>query len=170
MLIIYAQKPYYLYVSRILSGFVASSIMISLTIFVSEISHDKWVTMTIRGLSHSSSYENNNKYEFICSIRGTLNSAVDPFLNSGVVFAMLLGKRFDYIDQAKFHLILPIIFMIFFVWVPESPQHLINMRKEKVSIRFNVSAHTIYSFIEGIFRPRINRINSSKALNWRNCQ
>lgn len=68
------------------------------------------------------------------SIRATLNSVVDPLLNFGTVFALLLSKRCDYVNQAKYQMIFPIIFLVFFVWVPESPQHLFNAQKEKVSL------------------------------------
>lgn len=47
--------------------------------------------------------------------------------------AMLLGKNFDYVDQAKIQLIFPMIFMPLFIWVPESPQHLMSVQKEKAA-------------------------------------
>lgn len=83
---------------------------------------------------------------FSYSIRATLNSVSDPLLNFGTVFALLLSKRFDYIDQAKYQLVFPIIFLLFFVWVPESPEHLMSVQKEMVSILWIVSIGIINRF------------------------
>lgn len=59
-------------------------------------------------------------------------SIFDPFVNFGMVLAYLLGKYFDYADQAKFLMISTIIFMILFYGIPESPAHLLKVNKQKV--------------------------------------
>lgn len=43
MLTIYAQNVYYLYLRSILEGFIAACLVVSVSIFSIEISHDKWV-------------------------------------------------------------------------------------------------------------------------------
>lgn len=43
LLIIYAQNPVYLYVSSAVAGAVGSGQIISIAVFVAQISHDKWV-------------------------------------------------------------------------------------------------------------------------------
>lgn len=65
-------------------------------------------------------------------IRGTLVSLFDPFMNCGAVFAFVLGKYYNYADQAKFHLVLSVVYMILFARIPDSPQHLVKMQREKV--------------------------------------
>lgn len=152
-----------------MTGVVGSGLAISLTIFVTEISNDKWVPNRRVAIVPLSSDDN---LFFSCGIRGTLNSVFDPFLNLGVVFSLFLGKSFNYVDQAKYQLIFPILFLLLFVWVPESPQHLINIQKEKVHILVESWSRCIhmYLFIEIIFRPRINHTNSLKELNWKSCQ
>lgn len=64
--------------------------------------------------------------------RGTLLSFFDPFMNLGTIMAFVLAKYFDYVDQAKIHLIVSILFVILFARIPESPQHLVDARREKV--------------------------------------
>lgn len=66
------------------------------------------------------------------SIRGTLTALFDTFLNLGVISAFVLSKYFDYVAQAKYNLILPIAFVILFAKIPDSPQHLMQIRREKV--------------------------------------
>lgn len=53
-------------------------------------------------------------------------------MNLGTVMAFLLGNYFDYVAQAKFHLILSVLYVILFARIPESPQHLINVQRQKV--------------------------------------
>lgn len=45
----------------------------------------------------------------------------------------MLAHYFDYVTQAKCHLILPIAFLILFARIPESPQHLVNKQKLKAA-------------------------------------
>lgn len=70
-----------------------------------------------------------------CRIRGTLLSFFDPFMNLGHVVAFVLAKYFDYATQAKFLMIFPIVFVILFARIPESPQHLINVQKQEVNVQ-----------------------------------
>lgn len=77
-----------------------------------------------------------------------------------MLLGFVLAIYFDYATQAKCHLILPIVFEILFARIPQSPQHLINVQKEKVShlkVR-NLERKTIYYWTH---RRRRNRINFS---------
>lgn len=126
MLIIYAQNHYYLYAARALCGFVGAGLMMASGQFVCQISFDQWAFNTRLSQKHIL-----NIFSFF-SFRGTLLSIFDPFMNSGIVIAFVLAKYFDYAAQAKCHLIVTILFVILFAKIPESPQHLINMQKQKV--------------------------------------
>lgn len=65
-------------------------------------------------------------------VRGALNSIYDPSYNTGIIFAFVLGNYSDYNDQAKFQLILPIIFILILTQLPESPEYLRKQQNDKV--------------------------------------
>lgn len=69
---------------------------------------------------------------FYRRIRGTLMAFFDIFMNSGALIAFLLGKYFNYANQAMYLMILTIVFVILFAGIPQSPTHLVNMEKQKV--------------------------------------
>lgn len=50
-----------------------------------------------------------------------------------MLLGFVLANYFDYVTQAKYHLVLPIVYEILFARIPQSPQHLINIQKEEVS-------------------------------------
>lgn len=66
-------------------------------------------------------------------IRGSLNSLFDPAFNLGMLLGFVLANYFDYVTQAKYHLILPIVYEILFAKIPQSPQYFINIQKQEVS-------------------------------------
>lgn len=59
-------------------------------------------------------------------------SFFDIFMSSGTVLAFVLAKYFDYVAQAKVHLVVSILFVIVFARIPDSPQHLVNVQRQKV--------------------------------------
>lgn len=69
---------------------------------------------------------------FSSRIRGALNAFYVPANKLGYLLTFLLANYFNFIDQAKFHLILSIVFMTLFAGVPETPQHLVNRKKHEV--------------------------------------
>lgn len=69
---------------------------------------------------------------FFSRLRGTLFSLFDPIWNSGTVMAFVLAKYFDYATQAKINLVMPILFVILFARMPDTPQHLVNVERQKV--------------------------------------
>lgn len=71
-------------------------------------------------------------FNFCHRIRGTLISLYDPFLNTGMFFAFLLGKYFDYAIEAMYLMLSTIVFVILFADIPETYQHLVKMEKQKV--------------------------------------
>lgn len=86
---------------------------------------------------------------YFSRIRGTLLSFFDPFMNLGVIMAFVLAKYFDYAAQAKCHLVVVIVFIILFARIPQSPQHLVNVQKQKVSSL--VEFHFYYCSIQEFF-------------------
>lgn len=54
-------------------------------------------------------------------------------MNIGAVMAFLLGKYFNYADQATYLMIPTILFVILFAWIPETPVHLLKVDKLKVT-------------------------------------
>lgn len=59
-------------------------------------------------------------------------SLFDPFMNVGALMAFILGKYFNYADQAIFFMVSAIVFVILFARIPNSPTHLVYMEKQKV--------------------------------------
>lgn len=66
---------------------------------------------------------------------------MDPAYNIGMLLGFVIANYFNYVDQAKFHLILPAIFLVIFSQIPESPQHLINTQRHKVRVLTNVTPY-----------------------------
>lgn len=67
-------------------------------------------------------------------------------MNFGTVTAFVAGKYFDYAVQVKFHLIVSLAYLILFARIPESPQHLVNVQREKVGIGSKESFHFPHNF------------------------
>lgn len=74
LLIIYAENPYHLYASRLIAGVVGAGQLICITIFVTEISHDKWAksAMAIQSAIMNFNFQNSWLIEFI--IRSSIQS------------------------------------------------------------------------------------------------
>lgn len=105
-LITYARSPYYLYASRLLSGFAGSGAFILMPLFVAEIAED--------------------------SVRGSLGSLLILNCNAGILLAFILGNYLSYDTQAIILACLPILFFITFSFFPESPMYLMKSGKEEV--------------------------------------
>lgn len=67
------------------------------------------------------------------SVRGALNALGDPSYNTGLMLSYFLGSHLNCINQAKFHLIIPIVFIILLFLLPESPEFWINRKNKKVT-------------------------------------
>lgn len=170
LLIIYAQNAYYFYTARIIAGIVGSGQLVCITIFVTEISHDKWGLISSLILSTMIVL-----IGFNSRIRGSLNSLFDPAYNIGTLLGFVLANHFDYVSQAKCHLILPIIYEILFARIPQSPQHLVNIQKQEVSCSFywhsnwmnhfmlSQAAEKSYKFFKGTDFEKIPLDEKAKA-------
>lgn len=81
--------------------------------------------------------KNDIEFDLISSIRGSLNAIMDPAYNIGMLLGFVIANYFNYVDQAKFHLILPAVFLVIFSQIPDSPQHLMNTQRHKVRVLTN---------------------------------
>lgn len=70
-------------------------------------------------------------------IRGALGSLVTLAGNVGVLFGFIAGNYLSYEAVPKVHLILPIIFLVFYFFFPESPWYLIKQNKLEVRVYNN---------------------------------
>lgn len=108
LLILYAKNTSFILLSRFLTGLISGGLVVAIPTFVNEISND--------------------------NVRAALNSFYDIANNLGTIISFLLGNLLNWRDQAKLQIIVPIIFIICMFLLPESPEHWIKRRKEKVYI------------------------------------
>ncbi|XP_031623102.1 uncharacterized protein LOC116340647 [Contarinia nasturtii] len=109
LLTIYAKNVYYLFASKLLMGFVSGTLVIGIPIFINDISYD--------------------------NVRAAMASLYDPTYNFGIIISFFLGNYLNCLDQVKFQLIVPIVFMVVMFLLPESPEYWLNRNKEKRVIK-----------------------------------
>lgn len=105
MSIIVGSTIEHLFVGRFLAGLSAGGVFVLIPLYVAEISEDK--------------------------IRGTLGSFFIFSINFGTLLTFIAGNYLEYKTVAYVMVALPIIFLIVFVFLPETPQFLIKCGKEK---------------------------------------
>ncbi|XP_063989788.1 facilitated trehalose transporter Tret1-like isoform X2 [Diachasmimorpha longicaudata] len=101
LLILFAQNFYYLLIARILAGVVCGLTFSMMPVYVTEIAED--------------------------SIRGALGSLLSFGINIGGFLSFILGATLNYHTFAVCGLIVPVMFIVGFVFLPESPAYF--MRK-----------------------------------------
>lgn len=94
-----------LLVGRFLAGLGAGGVFVLVPLYVSEISEDK--------------------------VRGTLGSFFIFSINFGTLLMFVTGSYLSYTFVPKLMLALPIMFALTFVFLPETPQHLLKCGKAK---------------------------------------
>ncbi|CAB0012699.1 unnamed protein product [Nesidiocoris tenuis] len=99
-IILFGTSANMLYAARLLTGISGSGALIICPLYISEIAHD--------------------------SIRGALGSYVILFMNGGVVAAYAVGAAASYRGLAVFCLAVPIVFLVLFFWLPETPNFYIS--------------------------------------------
>ncbi|XP_075224989.1 facilitated trehalose transporter Tret1-like [Lycorma delicatula] len=99
-----AQNVYWMVISRITIGIGCSGTIINIPMYVSEIAENK--------------------------IRGTLGSYVMLFLNAGILFSYIVGSFSSFHLFVSICLSIPLVHLIFFIWLPESPVYLYTHGKK----------------------------------------
>lgn len=105
LLLMYAQNVYYLYLSRFLLGIVGGCIYIAIPIMVAEIAED--------------------------TIRGTLCTILVLASNGGVLLGFIFGHFLAYEQTPRISIIFPILFLIFYSFMPETPYYLMHSNRLK---------------------------------------
>ncbi|XP_065357204.1 facilitated trehalose transporter Tret1 [Calliphora vicina] len=100
-----AQNPLHLSISRFLGGFAGGGSFAIIPVYTTELSEDR--------------------------VRGKLGTFMVLSCNIGILFAFILGNYFSYDLVAWILSSLPLTFLITFIFLPESPQYLINKNNIK---------------------------------------
>ncbi|XP_033214580.1 facilitated trehalose transporter Tret1-like isoform X2 [Belonocnema kinseyi] len=103
ILILIAWHPYVLYVSRFISGIGMGSVYVLCPMYICEIA-DK-------------------------NIRGALGSFIKLMMTIGELYGHAIGPYVSYAVLGYSCVIIPIIFFVSFVWMPESPYYLLMQDK-----------------------------------------
>lgn len=103
--VIFAKNPIYLGISRFLGGIAGGATFILIPLYITEIAEDR--------------------------IRGSLGSCLVLSCNIGLLLAFVLGNYLDYYIIPYVYLSLPLLFLVAFAFLPESPPYLLKSRKEK---------------------------------------
>lgn len=71
-------------------------------------------------------------------IRGKLGSLMILFFNLGILVGYICGKSLDYITVPKVLILLPILFVVGFIFLPNTPQYLLKRNQLYVCVSENV--------------------------------
>lgn len=135
ILLIVAQHKYLVYISRVLSGFGGGVGMVAIPSMIPDISSDKYAQLLVLVLE-TSELSIFMISSLICSVRGSLNSLMDPALNFGIVLSCVLGNYFTTIDQVKIQLIFPILLVVFTMFLPQTPDYWVQRNEKEVGHLF----------------------------------
>lgn len=92
----------------------------------------------MRGLSpHSFNWLNNYR------IRGRLGSVAQVSRNSGMLTAFILGALLDYHLLPFIFIIIPIAYLMKFLLLPNTPQHLVKRGKFEVTLKIIANSYTV---------------------------
>ncbi|XP_050450567.1 facilitated trehalose transporter Tret1-like [Cataglyphis hispanica] len=109
LLIIFATEHLHIYIAKALSGITGAGVFFLVSNYVSEISCD--------------------------SIRGILASLIGFSLNTGILLAYILGGMMSLYHLAVIGAILSALFLITFVFIPESPVYLVRENRTREAIK-----------------------------------
>lgn len=68
------------------------------------------------------------------SLRGTLGSFLQLFLCGGLLIGYIVGPYTSYLTLIIVSGVIPFLCIITFLWVPESPQHLLNKDRKQEAL------------------------------------
>lgn len=100
VLIIVGNSIIILCIARFIGGMGSGAIIVFASLYVSETAQD--------------------------TIRGALGSYLTLFTNAGVLFAYIIGSYVSYYTFAYTVLLFPILYVVGLIWLPETPNYLVN--------------------------------------------
>ncbi|XP_055909003.1 facilitated trehalose transporter Tret1-like [Eupeodes corollae] len=109
VLMIYATEVEYIYASRLIMGFGVGFVMTVQPMYVGEISTD--------------------------DTRGALGSFMQLFIVSGILYVYAIGPFVSYLALQLCCLVIPIVFAVVFVFLPESPYYYAGKGKKEESLK-----------------------------------
>ncbi|XP_011309449.1 facilitated trehalose transporter Tret1 isoform X2 [Fopius arisanus] len=109
LFILFAQNLYHLLVSRLLTGLVHGICFSSVPVYVSEIAEE--------------------------SIRGRLGSLLGLGINLGFLITFICGALLSYHSFAIYGTVVPLIFFVAFIFIPETPIYLMRKGDDKQAVR-----------------------------------
>lgn len=109
LLIIFATEHMHIYIAKALGGITGAGVFFLVSNYVSEISCD--------------------------SIRGILASLIGFSLNTGILLAYILGGMMSLYHLAVIGAILSALFLITFIFIPESPVYLVRENRTREAIK-----------------------------------
>lgn len=110
MLIIYARNVYFLYFSRFFTGFCGGAMFVVIPLTVTEIAEDR--------------------------IRGTLNTILVVATSGGTLIGFIAGHFLGYAEAPRLFLLFPILFIVSYSFMPETPYYLMKINRVKVRLKF----------------------------------
>lgn len=105
LLLIFADNVYIVYAARLIGGFCSSGAFVVAPIYINETSEPH--------------------------LRGFLGGLSGSFIKLGVIIAFVLGGYTSYLTLNLVSISFTVIFMIFYVWLPESPVYLISQNRKE---------------------------------------
>ena len=108
ILIIFANSVIHLYVARALMGMAMSGVNVFVVMYIGEISED--------------------------SIRGALGTIRGVAADSGIMFAYGIGPYLSVRNMGIVCLTTPLLFLVLFFWLPESPMYLLGRGKRQEAL------------------------------------
>lgn len=124
--IYFASNVYYLYVARVIQGFVVAGTFSFGHLYLVEISSDRWEKADTFCLVF-------RQFPFFFSLRGTITSTLMLSANTGILVAFAISFL-GYSASPVFAITTTIIFVILFVMFPETPLFLV--KQNKISVNF----------------------------------
>jgi SP family facilitated glucose transporter-like MFS transporter 8 len=113
LIIILGSKMLLIYVARFVAGLSAAGVLLTVPIYVGEISED--------------------------SIRGALGTCLPIFAHAGILFSFAAGPHVPYHDFAIMCLGVSVAYLVAFMWIPETPVYLMGkgeVKKAKRSLKW----------------------------------
>ncbi|XP_055858513.1 facilitated trehalose transporter Tret1-like [Episyrphus balteatus] len=100
IIVYFSKNAYHLYLARFVGGITGGGIFLIFPIFISEIADPK--------------------------IRGTLGSLIPLLTNVGVLVGYIVGSHVPYYIVPPVVIVLPAVSLLFMIYYPETPQHLLR--------------------------------------------